>query len=354
MSLPYLQPYLGLSNGLNTLHAAGAGGAVGGWVELGRTTLGGTADEITVSSLADKRYYMVLSHILDGGIARNKVRVGNSSIDTGSNYSIRTSQNGSADGTGINENLWNLTVDGTDDDKFSIGYIANYASKEKLSQWWTIERGLVNATDVGGRMELVGKWANTSNVIDTIQFLNDSTGDYVSGSEVVVLGYDPADTHTNNFWEELVSVTASGSSTNFSTGTFTAKKYLWVQIFTDGGSSINDITFNNDTGSNYARRYNLDGGGDATETSASYLRNILYPNGNPSLGNMFIINNASTAKLVISHSVNTAPGSGAGFAPQRLEGIGKWANTSNQITEIDFDTQTNWSSGSIIKVWGAD
>ena len=38
MSFPYTHPFLGLSNGLNTIHAAG--GAVGGWVELGRTTNG--------------------------------------------------------------------------------------------------------------------------------------------------------------------------------------------------------------------------------------------------------------------------------------------------------------------------
>ena len=63
MSLPYLQPYLGLSNGLNTLHGGAAGG-VGGWVELGRTTLGGTGSSIDVSSLSDKRYYMVLTNII--------------------------------------------------------------------------------------------------------------------------------------------------------------------------------------------------------------------------------------------------------------------------------------------------
>jgi hypothetical protein len=34
------------------------GGGVGGWVELGRTTLGSAGDSISVASLPDKRYYM--------------------------------------------------------------------------------------------------------------------------------------------------------------------------------------------------------------------------------------------------------------------------------------------------------
>ena len=34
-----------------------------------------------------------------------------------------------------------------------------------------------------------------------------------SGTEVVVLGWDPTDTHTDNFWEEL------GSATDLASGT---------------------------------------------------------------------------------------------------------------------------------------
>jgi hypothetical protein len=41
MSLPFMQPYMGLGNSLQTAQAsAGGGGGIGGWVELGRTTLG--------------------------------------------------------------------------------------------------------------------------------------------------------------------------------------------------------------------------------------------------------------------------------------------------------------------------
>ena len=64
MSFPFLQPYAGLGNSLQTAQAAGGpGGAVGGWVELGRTTLGSKNANINVSSIPDKRYYMILSNL---------------------------------------------------------------------------------------------------------------------------------------------------------------------------------------------------------------------------------------------------------------------------------------------------
>jgi hypothetical protein len=44
LAYQFQQPYLGLSAGLQTIH--GASGAVGGWVELGRTTLGSAGDNI--------------------------------------------------------------------------------------------------------------------------------------------------------------------------------------------------------------------------------------------------------------------------------------------------------------------
>tara|TARA_R110000850_G_scaffold258164_1_gene384614 strand:+ start:218 stop:433 length:216 start_codon:yes stop_codon:yes gene_type:complete len=71
---------------------------------------------------------------------------------------------------------------------------------------------------------------------------------------------------------------------------------------------------------------------------------------------MFIINNSANEKLVIGHTVSAGT-AGAGTAPEfRFEFVGKWANTSSQITNI---TLTNKGTGdydttSIMKVWGSD
>jgi hypothetical protein len=152
---------------------------------------------------------------------------------------------------------------------------------------------------------------------------------------------------------------ASGAGTgvnNITSGTFTAKKYLWVQIYADKSlDGTQNLTFNNDTGSNYSSRISFNGGADSTGTSASSISQ-----GNdglqPHLSNYFIINNSANEKLVTGTTVfdKTA---GAGTAPSREEVVGKWANTSSQITEIDLinsNASSVYSSSSLIKVWGSD
>ena len=359
MSLPYLQPYLGLSNGLNTLHAAGGAGGVGGWKELGRTTLGATSDTITVSSLANKRYYMVL---IDLNNQTHDIthyhRVGAGSVDTGTNYACRYYNPVlGSDATYTNiagvypfSGAGNVNQTG-----FNVAYWANYTSKEKLCINHQVQNGNPGAANAPGRIENVGKWTNTSSPIDTINSTNTGSGGWNSGCEMVVLGYDPADDDTNGYWQELASVELGSANANLSSGTFTAKKYLWIQTYIKKTALLRvDATFNNDTGSNYAIRSSEAGGADSTATSQSSVLDYNQASGSPAFTNVFIINNQSTEKLGIHHDVLRQP-AGAGNAPYRSERVFKWANTSNQITEIDLNASTSTlAAGSIIKVWGAD
>jgi len=357
MSLPYLHPYLGLSNGLNTLHAAGGGaGGIGGWVELGRTTLGGTSDNITVSSLSDKRYLMVLVDGQSSSGTRPNIRLNG---DTGTNYSYRYSSNGGGDVTATSQAKAEVSNHAPSSiPQFNVIYMANYSSKEKLGISHNISQNTAGAGTAPSRTETVFKHAQTSNPVDEVTVYNDQAGDWASGAEVVVLGWDPADSHTNNFWEELASVELGSPGDNLSSGTFSAKKYLWVQVFTkNSGTNNHAIRFNGDSGTNYAYRRNLDGGSDSTEINGSNDASISMSSlgGFNLFANMFIINSASQEKLHISHTVfqNTA---GASNAPRRREAVGKWTNTSNQITSIlVYNNETgDYDTGSFIKVWGAN
>ena len=331
----------------------------GGWKELGRTTLGSGADEITVSSLANKRYYMFLTDALGSGDFNCQYRLGNSTVDTGSNYASRNSTDGVADVTAINQTFMKEGLGGAEP-RFSMGYIANLSTKEKLMTRQMCYRNPTGSGNAPRRGEGVDKWTNTSNALDILQAYNDTggAGGFSTNAEMVVLGWDEADTHTTNFWEELASVTATGSTTSFNSGTFTAKKYLWVQgYFNSDASYTPHIRVGNstiDTGANYAGRRSYNGGADVTAISQTEIAPYSATSSKPNFFNMFIVNNAGSEKLAIVNNINQI-GTGAGSAPSRRETVFKWANTSDQIDIIEFLASSgNIADTGIMKVWGHD
>ena len=319
----------------------------GGWKELGRSS---GASQLDVSSLADKRYYMVLFHKPSG----NAVYSLRLNADSGNNYSRRYSNNGGTDTTNTSQSsLFGNNLYFGNYNEFAVAYIANKSDKEKLGIFHAISGQTAGAGNAPSRIEIGSKWVNTSNAINRIQTQGTMTD---ANSEMVVLGWDPSDTHTTNFWEELADVSGTNATT-LSSGTITAKKYLWIQLYCDGNTSGAPILrFNSDSGSNYARRYSNNGGADSTSTSEDAIYPYYQSNANPKFINMFVINNQSNEKLVISHTIeqNTA---GAGNVPFRNELVGKWANTSNQITNItftDISAGSYFGTSSFIKVWGSN
>jgi hypothetical protein len=331
---------------------------VGGWVELGRTTLGSAGDAITVSSLADKRYYMVLGYTPASGQIQQRIRGGNSTKDTGSNYAMRESRNGAADAAAGSEIGIRLS-DGETTPEFSVSYVANLSASEKLTQSHMVIQNTAGAGTAPKREECVGKHAFTSNPWDVISLDNPSgSGDFDTGSEVVVLGWDPADTHTTNFWEELASVDLSGgAATSLTSNAFTSKKYLWIQCYVDMTTTqtpafrVGKTTL--DTGSNYSTRYSLSGAADGTLTSQTLIHAGINTQGH--FFNFFMVNNAANEKLIIQHAVNVET-VGAGTAPKRAERVSKWADTSNQIDIIGLinSGSGNFGTNTIMKVWGSD
>jgi len=326
------------------------------WKELGRTTLSGTADDITVSSLVAKDNIMVLSHIIPSGVLNNVMRLGNGSIDTGSNYAGRYSENGGSDGTDTSATYMVDDRSAEANDQFWTTSITNIANQEKLAITDICKRGTAGAGNAPERVENVGKWTNTSNVLDTFSLHNFGGGDMASGSEVVVLGCDndEADSGTN-FWQELADIEVTSGST-IDTGTITAKKYLWLDLYTvpSGSESYSNLRFNSDTGSNYASRYNTNGGSDSTSTGGSTILFYAPTNNTERYMSAFIINKSDKEKLVIGEGIAQTT-AGAGNAPERRELLGKWANTSSSITSIQvISSSGSFTTGTRLRVWGSD
>ena len=347
-------------------NGAGIPAVSGGWVELGRTTLGAADTNIEVSSLPDKRYYMVLSQGLSNPSVTYQqpgLQLGSGSVDSGSSYSQRYSSDGATDATNNNAGYvigW-ANTGAPQYDGFNMAYISNKSDKEKLIQMHNISGQASGAGNAPSRNEVAGKWRNTSNPLDTVNMFNaGGTDAFNTGSEVVVLGWDEDDTHSTNFWEELASVDLSGGAADLiDSGTFTAKKYLWIQLYvsTTGGAVSQRLTFNADTGSNYASRASSDGGSDGTATSGTSIDRFnddLVTNSG-GFTNMFIVNNSANEKLAIVHAVSQEA-AGAGNAPTRDEGVLKWANTSEQITRLTFTNNKagDMDTSTTLKVWGSN
>ncbi len=327
---------------------------IGGWVELGRTTLGSAGDTISVSGLSNKRYYMTLeNHTNTGGTLNGGWRF---NADSATNYSYREQVDGGADNTITSVNRLPADFGAATEHGFQVNYLANLAVNEKLNIGHIVFANATGAGTAPVRREDVGKWVNTVDPVDEISMVNVAgAGSYDTGSEVVVLGWDPTDTHTNNFWEELDSFSfVSGSS--ISSNTFTAKKYLWFQgHYTVDSTNGNDrLRFNSDSGTNYNIRSSINGASDGTDLSTTFA--FVRVQGNQSQSvffNTFIINVSAEEKLLITHNVyeNAA---GAGNAPIREEIVCKWTNTSSQITSMEiFRSAGNFTSGDF-KVWGSD
>lgn len=200
----------------------------------------------------------------------------------------------------------------------------------------------------------MAKHAQTSNPISSISAYT-PTSNWTSNDELVVLGYDPLDSHTNNFWEELYSGSGDAGMDTGVSG-FSARKYLWIQMYLNdmiSGANVN-MVLNGVESSNYALRYNQNGGTDGTITSRSdNLIHLGASNETEAFINMFIINDGSNEKLGIVHNM-TQQTAGATTAPARSELVFKDSQTT-QITDVEVRrTSGSWGANSQLKIWGAD
>ena len=322
-------------------------GSVGGWKEIARVT----SNDTDVINIPDKRYLMVLS---DHGWNTANAGIGMqiNGDTSASQYPRRYSANGGTDATPTTEtNIFYDTMGGgtqTGKRWFMVQHIANKSDEKKLIQYnMVFNRSGLGEADAPDIIEGVAKWVNDSDSISRLDLRNFNSGTITSDSEVVVLGWDPTDTHTDNFWEELASVELDSTEDELPSGTFTAKKYLWVQWYVKKTGTANTRwRFNDDDGSNYSSRSHvLNNWAEQTDQTTFFTHADTSGN---AFGNMFIINNSANEKLVIPQEVSDTVG--------RYNGVAKWDNTSSQITSIKLmNTDTGgFQSGTIMKVWGSN
>ncbi len=342
-------------------------GGQGAWTEVGRTTLGAPGDDITVSGLPNKEFYMFLVDIEDSPDIQLNIRLGDGGVDSGANYASRESNNGLTAGvsdnlTFTNANQIELSVNSvTSLSQFGFGYINNLFGHEKLVSF----RGNRNEDGVAVgtfRSQVAGKWSNLT-PLDTLNLFNAGTGSFPTGSELVVLGWSRFDPQLPNFWNLLGEVTQVTPSNSLVTPIFAKKKYLIsnYQMFPDGTSVFGYAGRFGDTtvqsaGNNYHGRSANSSFADQLQSGPGFNINAF---GDPSMSQKFIINKAGQEKMHIGQAtsnLNNAPPQDI----QRNMESGKNGEATLKAGQIDiFDAfQTAGTeliqAGSKITVWGSD
>lgn len=159
------------------------------WEEIGRTTLGSGSDTITVSGLPPRKYLRIIFGVFNtGGSITARARFNN---DASGNYAGRGSTNGAENFNvaSVTSMIWD-NGGATASPHFGQVDVINVSAQEKLCVGMVTLRNAAGSANNVDRVEVAGKWANTSNQITRFDLLNLGSGDFAPGSEVIVLAHN--------------------------------------------------------------------------------------------------------------------------------------------------------------------
>jgi len=162
------------------------------WGKAGYSTLTGNATDVEVTGMSTNKFLTILNHTIPTGRVQLVQYTGNGSfVTSGNKYAYRGSVNGNTD---IPYDDLNAIEIGSSisavytDTRFSIIYVFNESSKEKLMIGSVINaNGSSSAPD---KEIAVAKWANTSTVMDQWQSHDIETGNQTTDTNLSILGSD--------------------------------------------------------------------------------------------------------------------------------------------------------------------
>jgi len=157
-------------------------------------------------------------------------------------------------------------------------------------------------------------------------------------------------------WGRAGSATLTASGTDLSVTSITnSKTGLVIGSHSSGGTAIKLNGENGTNGSgNYAVRREVNGGGDSTNISRNgdnaYITDT---RANPHFNVTYFVNVSDKEKLWINNNVHQ--NSSGNNAPQSEVGVGKWANTSDAVSQFDYHCWNGtYLSGDSIDVLNSD
>lgn len=157
------------------------------WEEIGRTTLSVAGDLLSVSSLPSRKYLKIFVAVnATGGTVTARMRFNN---DSGSNYAYRENFNG-AESAASSTSFIDIGAGVVTAPTFIELSVLNISTIEKSVITAGMSPGATGAANAPSKSDNRGKWANTSVVINRIDIVNQGSGDFAIGSEIVVLGHN--------------------------------------------------------------------------------------------------------------------------------------------------------------------
>jgi hypothetical protein len=158
------------------------------WEKLGSITLTGSQSDNQLTGLTSKKFNQIIGHVISGvGANQVEFQFGNGSIDTGTSYAFRKSNDGATDVTSASTSVFKLHHSSSQEDKFFVLHIINISAEEKIGIGHLIAGNTAGAGTAPKRAESVGKWANTSNQFDIIEH---QSGNLQADTNLAILGTD--------------------------------------------------------------------------------------------------------------------------------------------------------------------
>ena len=161
------------------------------WGKAGSTTLSSSGDSIDSGTITASKTNQYMSHILTSSTFGVYDRY--NGVSSGNLYHGRYETNGTTDQTFQANQIYPMLDNsgGTGisaGDYFNVTYQVNIQTEEKLTIGHSIMASGTGAGTAPKRNQYVAKFANTSDQITSVSNTNVSAGDYLTGSNLTVLG----------------------------------------------------------------------------------------------------------------------------------------------------------------------
>ncbi len=158
------------------------------------------------------------------------------------------------------------------------------------------------------------------------------------------------------WWKELGRTTLGVAGDTITVSSLDSCRYLKILVRTEssGGTITNSIRFNGDTGANYCWRNSTDGAADSSSVTQTSIV-VMGAAARKNFFEMFVVNVATSPKLVISHRVDDAGATAASSAPSRAEFAGKWNNSVDVINSVTIANLTgagDYAAGAEVIILG--